>query len=335
MSTIVAKTVWLEEPGRLALRDEAVNTHGAGELLCETIVTAISSGTELAAWRGLPPLRPSVIYPRLQGYCNVARVLECGDRVVGFAPGDRVLTLQSHRSHFVAPASSVLYKLPDTVQADKVVTAYLFHLGYNAVLRSDIRAGHRVLIIGLGALGLTSVAMASLAGADVLALSSQSAPTKIAKGYGARGVFSRNDKAALVEALGAGADVVISTTNGWDDFALAQQVAAQNGTIACLGFPGRDEAPGDFNPLASEHFYMKQLRIEAVGWSPLENDTRGFARFNLRDNIGFLARAIEDGRLDPAPILSGRYPGEDIALAYTDLAARKDDAVTYLLDWNA
>ncbi len=333
--SITAKTVWLEAPGKIALREEAIEAPGAGEILCETIVTAISPGTELAAWRGDPPLRPGVIYPRLQGYCNVARVHECGAGVEGFTPGDRVLTLQSHRSHFVTPASGALYKLPESADADHVVAAYLFHLGYNAVLRSDIRAGHRVLVIGLGALGLTSVAMASLAGADVVALSSQAAPADIAKTYGARGVFTRDEQAALTDALGAGADIVISTTNGWDDFALAQRVAAQNGTIACLGFPGRNTAPGDFNPLASEHFYMKQLRIEAVGWSPLENDPRGFARFNQRDNIGFLADAIQSGRIDPAPILSGRYPGADIAQAYADLDARKDDAVTFLLDWNA
>lgn len=331
MSDLTSKTVWLEAPGKVVLREEPVASPGAGEILCETIVTAISPGTELAAWRGDPPLRPGVVFPRLQGYCNVAKVLECGEGVEGFAPGDRVLTLQSHRSHFIAAADSVLYRLPEDADANKVVAAYLFHLGYNAVLRSNVRAGHRVMVIGLGALGLTSVAMAALAGAEVTGVSSQTAPAEIAKSYGAATVFSREKADALADS----ADVVISTTNGWDDFALALRAAAQNGTIACLGFPGRTEAPGNFNPLASEHFYMKQLRIEAVGWSPLENDARGFARFNQRDNIAFLARAIEDGRLDPVPIISGSYRGDDIAQAYTDLDARKDNAITYLLDWSA
>ena len=335
MSAANAQVMWLEAPGKVLVREEALGTPTAGELLCETIVSAISPGTELAAWRGAPPLRPGVIYPRLQGYCNVARVLECGDGVEEFAPGDRVLTLQSHRSHFVAPAEGVFYKLPEGAAADAVVAAYLFHLGYNAVLRSDTRAGHRVLVIGLGALGLTSVAMAALAGAEVFALSGQSAPAAIAKEYGANAVYGRDEEALLAEALGPGADIIISTTNGWEDFGLATRVAAQNGTIACLGFPGRESSPGDFNPLASEHFYMKQLSIEAVGFSPLDNDARGFARFNQRDNLAFLAHAIQSGRIDPSLILSGRYRGADIAQAYADLDARKDDAVTYLLDWTA
>jgi threonine dehydrogenase-like Zn-dependent dehydrogenase len=339
VAVAMAKVVWLDAPGDLSLREEAVPAPAHGELLCETIVTAISPGTELAAWKGLPPLRPGNPFPRVQGYCSVARVTQCGTGTSGFAPGDRVLTHSSHRSHFTLPAASVLHKLPEDAAADRIVAAYLFHLGYNAVLRSDVRAGHRVLVIGLGALGLTSAAMAALAGAEVFAVSSHAGPAAIAKDYGARGVYSRAEEAMLMDALGRpvgrGADVVIATTNGWDDFALAQRAAAQNGVIACLGFPGRTDPPGDFNPLGSEHFYSKQLRIEAVGFSPQENDARGFARFNQRDNIGYLAGAIAAGRIDPAPILSGRYRGEDIAQAYADLDARKDDAVTYLLDWNA
>lgn len=327
----VAKVVWLEAAGKVVLREERLGAPGPSEVLCETIVSAISPGTELAAWRGLPPLRPGTAYPRLQGYCNVARVIECGDGVEAVAKGDRVLSFASHRSHHLLAEADILYRLPGAADADGVVAAYLFHLGYNAVLRGGVRAGSGVLVIGLGALGLTSVAMARLAGADVFAVSSQDAPAKLAERYGARTVYPRDD--AALDDLAA--DVVITTTNGWADMGLALRAAGQNGTIACLGFPGRGEPLPQNNPFDSRYFYMKQLSVEAVGWSPEHNDSRGFNRYNERDNIAYLAGLIESGRLDPAPILSGRYPGEDIARAYADLDARKDNAVTYLLDWNA
>ncbi len=326
-----ARVVWLEQPGELVLREETLGAPGPGEVLCETIVSAISPGTELAAWRGLPPLRPGIAYPRLQGYCNVARVMECGEGVEATAKGDRVLSFASHRSHHMLTEADILYRLPDAADADGVVAAYLFHLGYNAMLRGGVRAGSSVLVIGLGALGLTSVAMARLAGAEVFAVSSQDAPVKLAREFGAQAVYARGD--AALEDLGA--DVVITTTNGWADMDLALRAAGQNGTIACLGFPGRGEPVPENNPFDSQYFYMKQLSVEAVGWSPEHDDSRGFNRFNERANIAYLARMIETGRIDPAPILSGRYPGEDIAQAYADLDARKDDAVTYLLDWSS
>ena len=177
--------------------------------------------------------------------------------------------------------------------------------------------------------------MSDIAGAKVVAVSNHASARLIAERYGAEACLGRQDDEGLLEALGGGADVVISTSNSWDDFGLSLRLAGQNATIACLGFPGRGQPPGDFNPLESQYFYMKQLRIEAVGWSPEHDDSRGFNRFNERANASYLAHLIESGRLDASLILSGHYLGSEIAQAYVDLEARKDNAITYLLDWSA
>jgi threonine dehydrogenase-like Zn-dependent dehydrogenase len=328
--SVTSEVVWLDGPGDLAIRAEPLADPKPGQLLCETIVTAISPGTELAAFTGQPPLRPGTGYPRLQGYCNVGRVIDSAAE--GFAPGDRVLSFTSHRSHFLVDAGDVLLKLPADADSGHTACAYLYHLGYNAVLRSGARPGSRVLVIGLGALGLTSVAMAAIAGATVFALSDQAEPSGIAALLGAN-VFRREEEDALVAAMGDGADVVIHTVNGWSDWQAALRLAGQNGVIACLGFPGRGEPAAEANPLDSRYFYMKQLRIEAVGMSAEARDSRGFLRYNERDNLAWIASLIAEGRLDTSLIVSGRYPGRDIARAYQDLLARKDSAVTYLLDW--
>lgn len=234
--------VWLNAPGDIELRIEALSAPGHKEVLCETLASVISPGTELAAFKGLPPLRPGVVYPRLLGYCNVARVLEVGHGVAGVQVGDRVLTFTSHRSAFVIAERDILYKLPETARAEDIACAYLFHLGYNAVLRGNVRAGSRVLVIGLGVLGLTTVAMATLAGARVFALSDQIGPASIALQMGAEAVFGRNSLSSLTESIGPDlADLVVSTTNSWSDWQLALQLAGQQGMIAVLGFPGRGE----------------------------------------------------------------------------------------------
>lgn len=329
----MARVVRLLAPHELVFEDELLASASPGELVCETIVTALSPGTELAAYVGKPPLRPSVVYPRVQGYCNVARVVE--SNADGYRMGDRVLSFTSHRDRFVLSASDVLYRLGGNDVAGEIACAYLYHLGYNAVLRSGTRPGSKVLVVGLGALGLTSCAMAAVAGADVYALSDHAQPAALAMQMGATAVFARSDDALMAEALGSGADVVIFTTDAWTDWEIALRVSAQNGTIAVLGFPGRDKAPGQFNPLASQWFYMKQLRIEAVGWSPEQDDSRNFLRFNERANIAWLARLIGQHRIDPRLIISGVYPAGEIAQAYANLLARVNSPVTYLLKWNS
>ena len=323
-----ATIVWLTAPRTLELRVDPLPAPSAGAISCTTIVSAISPGTELAAWSGAAPLRPGTGFPRLQGYCNVARVTAIAPDVSGIAVGDRVLTFSSHRSAFNVPATDVLLKLPEGVDAGRMAVTYLFHLGYNAVLRSGVRPGHRVLVIGLGALGLASVAMAAAAGADVTALSNHPGPAAKAQALGARAVLTRSD--ALPSA-----DITISTTNGWDDWDRALAATAPLGTIAVLGFPGRGQDSPQRNPLTSEHFYVKQLRIEAVGLSPSSSDPQGFLRFNERDNLAWIAARIADGRLDANQLISGRYAGTDIARAYEDLWMRRGDPTTYLLEWNA
>lgn len=336
MTRVAATVVYLNAPRSVELRTETLDSDRLlpTEVLCETIVTAISPGTELAAYQGLPPLRAGVVYPRLQGYCNVARVLGIGSSVSGLHAGDRVLTFSSHRSHFVISQDDVLLRIDDKAQADDVVCAYLYHLGYNSVLRAGVRAGSQVLVIGLGALGLTSIAMAAVAGAKVIGLSNQQSSHRIAQSLGAVAVFSRSDleraRAALSEGL---ADVVINTSNAWADWEIALMLAGHFGTIASLGFPGRGEPAGSFNPLDSRYFYAKQLRIEAVGLSPEKRDSRRFLRFNERDNLRYLADLIAAGRLNPSLLVSGAYAGGDIERAYLDLLARKNDPITYLLRW--
>lgn len=329
MMANMASVVSLRAPGTLELQAQPLPPVGADDLLCETIVTAISPGTELAAYRGLPPLRPGPVYPRLQGYCCVGKVLMVGSGVSGFVLGDRILSFTSHRSHFVLPADDALVRLPPQITSEDAACAYLFHLGYNAVLRSGVRAGSNVAVIGLGALGLTAVAMAVRAGATVMAVSDHASPSAIASEFGAMRLLSRQE-ASTCEAL---VDVVISTTNSWADWQLALQLAAPMGTLAVLGFPGRGEPGPVSNPLDSKHFYLKQLRIEAVGYSPERSDARGFNRFNERANLSFLIGEIVAGRLHPARLVSGEYPGAQIAEAYEALLARKDNAITYLLRW--
>lgn len=329
-----AKVVCLHAPGRVELCSEPLKEVGDDELLCETLISAISPGTEIAAYEGLPPLRPNVTYPRLLGYCNVARVISVGKRVTSHEPGDRVLTFMSHRSAFVIKETEIVYKLHVGEDVRKIVCTYLFHLGYNAILRSGVRAGTRVVVIGLGALGLTTVAVAALAGAKVFAISDQEHPTAIALKFGAETVFSRRDLHLLADRLGSDlADVVVTTTNSWKDWTTALQMAGKFGVIAVLGFPGRGVGAPTINPLDSQYFYARQLRIEAVGVSPERSDDRGHCRFNERSNIEYLASQISNDRLDSSLLVSGEFDATEIQTAYLGLLKREGSPITYLLRW--
>ena len=311
---------------KFEVRDLDINPLPAGNFLAETLVTAISPGTETAAWLGLPPLRPGPIYPRLVGYCNVARVLSCGEGCSILNPGDRVLTFSSHCSKFILPETEVLAVIPHDLSEDHAVLAYLFHLGYSAVLAAAKPAGTSAVVLGLGVLGLTSCALAQLAGWQVAAVSDQG-PVSALPGVE---FYRRNNPP-----VPASAQVIIVTSGRWSDWDLALRLASQRAEIVVLGFPGRETSSIPFNPLRPEDFYQRQLRITAAGLCPEYSDSRGFCQFNERSNITRIFEWFRKGRLDPGLLRAPRCPVHHLPNLYQNLCSNDRTVNTYLLDWHS
>lgn len=333
---IKSKIVYLTNPAELIFKEKIIDEKKLDKesILCETLVSVISPGTEVAAYTGMPPLRPGNPYPRLLGYCNVARVLKIGSDVTSISEGDRVLTGSCHCSHFIIPENEIFSVVPETVESQNAACAYLYHLGYDAVIKSDLKYGNSVVVFGLGVLGLGAVAMSSRAGAKVYAISNQSYTTEIAKQLGAKKVFKRENIKELENFLGGDlSDIVISTSNSWMDWDLALRVAGRNGYIGVIGFPGRGLSKPKNNPLDSQYFYAKQLKIEAVGHAPEENDSRKFLKFNQKDNLSFILSEIENGHLNPELIISGMFAWDKLEDAYKSLISREDSPITYGLEW--
>ncbi len=333
---IKSKVVKLLGPHELVFEDESIdeNLLSSDEILCRTIVSAISPGTEVAAYEGAPPLRPMKVYPRLVGYCNVAEIVNVGSEVTEYSIGQRVLTFTSHRSHFVIRTKDVLSTIPDTVTSQLASTAYIYHLGYNAILKSKIKYGSSLVVIGLGVIGLCSIALSKLSGAKVFAITNHDLPRQKALEMGAVEVFSREEIELLKSKLGSRlADVVITTSNDWHDWERALDLAGMHSKISVLGFPGRGMDGIPFNPLDSRYFYDKQLQLQAVGMSPEINDSRGFLKFNEKDNLSFILEEIERKNIDPNLIISGEKSWKDIEEAYKTLLSREGSPLTFVLNW--
>jgi 2-desacetyl-2-hydroxyethyl bacteriochlorophyllide A dehydrogenase len=183
MNSLTAKFYQLNAPGDLVLAEQELAVDGLkpDEYLAETIYSAISPGTETAAFSGAEPLRPGKVYPRLMGYCNVARVIAAGEEANGLHAGDHILTFQSHRSHFVQNSRQFALKLPAGTDLKQASTAYLFHLGLHALQSAQVQYGHQIGIIGQGTLGMTTALMAKSAGANVFVFSNQAPAGQLSK----------------------------------------------------------------------------------------------------------------------------------------------------------
>ncbi len=333
---IKSTVCYLTNPYQLIFKDEIIDDENieSGFILCETLVSIISPGTEIAAYVGAQPLRPGNAYPRLVGYCNVARVIKVGPNVSSVSVGDRVLTGACHCSHFLILESNILATVSDKIESRYAACAYLFQIGYDAVIRSGLKQGSSVVVLGLGVLGLGSVAMSSRLGANVYGISDYLIPTEIAKKFGANEIFNRKKIEDLKMLLGNRlADVVISTSNSWSDWDLALQIAGKGSFIGVIGFPGRDLSSPKNNPLDSQYFYDKQLKIQAVGHVIDEDDKSLSLKYNMKDNLSFILSEMERGYLNPELLISNMFSWSKLENAYKNLIKRVDSPITFGLEW--
>ncbi|MDE2001607.1 MAG: zinc-binding alcohol dehydrogenase [Patescibacteria group bacterium] len=320
----------LRKPKEIRFQKFAIDTDRlqSSELVAKTLFSAISPGTETAAYTGKSPLKAGKAYPRVLGYCNVATVLKTGKGVASVKPGDLILTNQSHRSIFKIHKNELLAKIPKGADPKQAALAYLYNLGLNAVQATPLKRGMSVAVIGLGVLGLASVEMAKNLKLKTSAFSNSAPKLRLAKKLGARSAFLKT-RGMRMEKL---ADLVVVTSDAWDDWQLALRLVKKHGTISALGFPGRGVGSPRFNPLDPQYFYAKQITIVPAGIPREAKTDTGIAR-GVKKNIQYILRLLERGKLKSKRLISGTFDFRNIRKAYAGLLAHDQKTVTYILQW--
>lgn len=330
----------LASPKVLIVKEQQINTNSldSKSVFAKTLFSAISTGTELAAWAGKPPLRPSVAYPRLVGYCNVAQVQAVGSAVNDLVEGDVILTHQSHRSSFCCSRQDVLFKTRDISEASqrRLATTYLYHLGYSALLEGGYRPGFEVAIIGFGALGFASASLVSAYGGTPVIFSGRSNTRALLEHIPFAQSFNKTQgRIPYPSDVGLdGADLVINTSDSWADYELSLNIVRRGGSIILLGFPGRGMALPVFNSLDSKYIYDKTITIRQAGHVPDLDVPPIDLRFTLKRNVAHIYSLLESGRVDALPLSKTSYPWGNLQAAYEFLEGRPEDALSAVLDWS-
>ncbi|MBS2038170.1 zinc-binding alcohol dehydrogenase [bacterium] len=137
---------------------------GAGQVLVQAEMSAISAGSELLVYRGqmtqeMGSQADSIFgFPTKFGYAMVGRVLETGAGVSSTWKGKRVFACHPHESHFLANPRD-LTLLPEGVEPESGVFLPLLESAVNLLQDGRPMIGERVAIFGQGALGLLTLAL--------------------------------------------------------------------------------------------------------------------------------------------------------------------------------
>ncbi|MCC7235646.1 MAG: zinc-binding alcohol dehydrogenase [Bryobacterales bacterium] len=302
---------------------------GIGEVVVTAEITALSTGTDLGNYEGRSTEVPGAPdYPRSVGYSHVGTVTAAGQGAE-WKVGERVFSTRPHQSAYLAGAGELLVSVPEGVDPAGASLAYLTQLGMAGMRQARYEAGERVAVIGLGVIGLCTVAVAAAMGARVTAIGNSPFRNALATAMGAGAAITSGD--AEVENLKS--DLVVLTANPWAAYRDAIAAARHGGRISILGFPGRAQAPPGFNPLDASWLYAKQLTLMGSGFSPRTAAEPHEVAFNLRRNLELIFDYMRSGRLPLERIITHRMPWREMRDAYDLALGRSKEMAAAVFEW--
>ena len=270
--------------------------------------------SNLPVWSGQPwfqyPLAPGA--PGHEGW---GEVVATGEQVEAVPIGARVALLsgRAYAEYDVADAGAVA-RIPAGF-AGRPLPGEPLACAMNIFRRSDIRAGQRVAVVGVGFIGALLIQLATAAGARVTALTRRDYACEVARACGATDALATGDRYAAIGAAmeisgASGFPRVIEAAGEQVTLDIASALAGEGGRLVIAGY--HQDGP-------------RQVDMQQWNWRGLdvvnahERDPAVAAR-GLRDAM----QALEDGRLDPFPLLTHHYALGELAQAFSAMRERPE-----------
>jgi 2-desacetyl-2-hydroxyethyl bacteriochlorophyllide A dehydrogenase len=322
-------------PGRVEVREEALGPPAAGQVVVETLVSAISPGTEMLVYRGrvprgmpldatIPALTGDVSYPLRYGYAAVGRVVELGE---GIGPEWRqrlVVSFHPHASHFLA-APETLIPVPDGVSPEAAAFLPNVETAVNFLMDGQPIVGERVAVFGQGVVGLlTTALLARLPLSGLVTVDRYPLRRQTSLALGAHAALDPETPGAL-DGLRSAADLT---------YELSGSPPALEQAIAATAFGGRVVVGswyGDQPVTLALGGAFHRSRIQVVSSQVSTIAPRFTARWSKARRLEVAWRLLAE--LDPARLVTHRFAFADAPAAYELLDRRPEEVIQVLLGY--
>ncbi|WP_224703503.1 NAD(P)H-quinone oxidoreductase [Devosia aquimaris] len=282
------QTIAITTPGGpdvLQVQQVPMPVCGPGEVLIRVAAAGVN-GPDLAQRRGHydPPPGASPI-PGLE---VSGEVVELGQGVTNFQRGERVMALTNGGgyAHFVAvPAGQVLPVPSGWLLTDAAaIPETWFTITQTLVMRAGLSTGMTVLVHGAaGGIGSAAIQIASVLGAQSIAVVSSPAKADYARSLGAMATidYTQEDVAerALEITLGKGVDRVVDVVGG----AMAEhniRASAQGGHIVQVS-----TLDGATAPVSLRTIMARQLTLSGSTLRPQSSATKAAIASHIRRHL--------------------------------------------------
>lgn len=299
-------------PRRVEIRNVPVPQPGPGQVLIRMEGCGLC-GSNLPLWQGRPWFRYPTA-PGEPGHEGWGRVVAVGELADASVPvGARVAALSYHAlAEYDLADSAAVVLLPEGL-GDAPVPGEPLGCAMNIFRRSEIHAGDKVAVVGIGFIGAMITQLAVRAGAQVFALSRRPFARALAERLGAVRTAPLAEASAQEVVNWSGGDGcgrVVEAVGSQEALNLATQLAGTRGRLIVAGF---------------HQDGLRQVDMRLWNW-------RGLDVINAHEREPAVyvegIRAAVDGiasaRLDPAPLYTHRFSLDRIAMAFEAMEGRPD-----------
>ncbi len=272
--------------------------------------------------------------PTPLGYSSAGVIEQCGFAATEFSPGDRVACVgQGFASHaeLVSIPVNLACRIPDQVSEQEAAFGMLGIIALHGLRSANLTFGSKVVVMGLGLLGLLTIQMLRAYGCEVIALDPSADKVQLAKTYGFSHITTNTSELARISEIqtnGYGADAVIITAASKDRGPVDQaiQLCRAKGRIIVVG-------TADIHPDRNE-LWLKEIELvvsKAAGPGSLDPVYEiegidlpiGDVRWTQKRNLQEFLRLIADKKVDVQSLITHRFNIENAEDAYSQFIAGK------------
>lgn len=332
------QTVYFTAPRQVEVRQEPIPQPGLGQVLVQTMFSAISPGTEMLVYRGQFPdlpvdasiesLEGGFTYPLAYGYACVGRVVETGPGV-GSEWNDRVVfSFQPHTSFFISEPHALM-PLPGGFSPETACFLPNMETAVNLVQDGAPLFGENVLVIGQGIVGLLTTALlaqfplGNLVCVDLLANRRAAALAVGATAVLDPSVADFRQKAQSF--IGSGADLAFELSGAPQALDQAIALTRFSGRVMIGSWYGTKRAPIDLGG----SFHRSRIRLVSSQVSSIAPELAGRWDKPRRFNVAW--QALE--RIHPEKWISARFPIQQAFAAYELLDQRPGDVMQIVFEY--
>ncbi|MCR5530202.1 MAG: NAD(P)-dependent alcohol dehydrogenase [Saccharofermentans sp.] len=319
--------------GEVGWIEKEVPACGPMDAIVKPLAVAICTSDVHTVWEGAVGERHNMIL----GHEGCGEVVEVGSMVKDFKPGDRVLvpaitpdwnSLEAQAGYsmhsggmlagwkfsnfkdgvfseffHVNDADGNLAHLPSNINVvDACMLSDMVPTGFHGVELADVQFGDTVLVVGIGPVGLMSVAGANLRGASrIIAVGTRPNCVEAAKGYGATDFISYKNGTIEDQVLaltdGKGVDKAIIAGGSVDTFSSVVKCLKPGGKIGNVNYLGS----GDVIDIPRVEWGV------GMGHKQINGGLMPGGRLRM-EKLGAL---VASGRLDVSPLSTHVFEGWD------------------------